>query len=115
MKIKGLKGRDVITDLFKHGKVIKAAPLLIRFQKDSTLPNLYIGVSVPKSKLKKAVDRNRVKRQLRAILQKNNAAVWDAFKQTGHQGMLLYLDNKIPERYVLESHLMLLLKLLKEN
>ena len=33
MKIKGLKGRDVITTLFKHGKVIKAPPLLIRFQK----------------------------------------------------------------------------------
>jgi len=115
MKIKGLKGRNVITTLFKHGKVVKALPLLIRFQKNNVLPNLHIGVSVPKSKLKKAVDRNRVKRQLRAILRKNNVAVWDAFDQTGHHGMLLYLDNKIPESTVLERHLLLLLKALKEN
>ena len=115
MKIKGLKGRDEITALFKYGNVVKAPPLLIRFQKNNTLSNLHLGVSVPKSKLKKAVDRNRVKRQLRAVLQKNKAVVWNAFGQTGHHGMLLYLDNKIPESAVLESHLLLLLKALKEN
>jgi ribonuclease P protein component len=115
MKIKALKGREVITALFKQGAVVKAPPLLMRYQKNDALPNLHLGVSVPKTKFKKAVDRNRVKRQLRAILQKNQAAVCDAFEHTGHQGMLLYLDNKIPESSLLESHLLVLLKALKEK
>lgn len=115
MKIKALKGREVITALFKQGAVVKAPPLLMRYQKNDGLPSLQLGVSVPKTKFKKAVDRNRVKRQLRAILQKNQAAVCDAFEHTGHQGMLLYLDNKIPESTLLESHLLVLLKALKEK
>jgi len=53
-----------ISLLFKKGKVIKEYPLLLYTMNSSKKKVLF---SVPKKKVKRAVDRNRIKRQLREI------------------------------------------------
>jgi len=60
-----LKSRKLISEIFTSGETTKAYPLLARYvlntqnEIDSTI---MFGVSVPKRRFKKAVDRNRIKR-----------------------------------------------------
>lgn len=67
-KIKRLKGRDRITAIFDKGEYLHTPPLGVRFQKDTTATGVYVGVSVSKKRFPKAVDRNTIKRKLRACL-----------------------------------------------
>ena len=68
-KIKRLKGRDRITAVFEKGEFLRTSPLGVRFQKESTATKgVYLGVSVSKKRFPKAVDRNKIKRKLRASL-----------------------------------------------
>lgn len=70
-KIKRLKGRDRITAVFEKGEFVRTPPLGVRYQKESTTAKgLYLGVSVSKKRFPKAVDRNKIKRKLRACLEK---------------------------------------------
>ena len=59
-----LVDKKTISLLFKKGEVASSFPLLI-YSIDS--PSKKVLFSVPKKKVKKAVDRNRIKRQLKAI------------------------------------------------
>ena len=71
MKIKRLKGRDRIQELFLSGATLSVFPLLIRYKIGSTAGDCYVGVSVPKKKISKAVTRNRIKRQLWTLIRNN--------------------------------------------
>lgn len=72
MKTESLSKKEIISEkeaikkLFHQRKIIKKYPLLIYFGENSE-PHHRIVVSVPKRNFKKAVDRNRIKRQLREI------------------------------------------------
>jgi len=66
----------MIAELFKSGNTVKSFPIRIHFllheqAEDSTCQ---VAVSVPKRNFKRAVDRNRIKRQIREAyrLQKLN-------------------------------------------
>jgi len=61
-----LKSRKLITEVFNKGVAIKAYPLLaVSYSYSSSQAVCKAGFSVPKKKVKLAVDRNRVKRQVR--------------------------------------------------
>jgi len=60
-----LKGKTNVDLLFETGLVIHTKTLLLKTIKDEKKQALFIGVSVPKRLFKKAVDRNKIKRQLR--------------------------------------------------
>ncbi len=53
---------------FKKEKAFIVKHLFLRLIEDETSSDLYAGVSVSKRNFKKAVDRNRIKRQLRGVL-----------------------------------------------
>ena len=60
-----------IQALFKEGKSIKKYPLkLIYLPLDKALTPTQVLISVPKKKLKRAVDRNRIKRLIRESYRK---------------------------------------------
>ena len=59
-----LVDKKEIALLFQKGRIVKSLPLLIYSMNSSKKKILF---SVPKKKVKKAVDRNRIKRQLREI------------------------------------------------
>jgi ribonuclease P protein component len=62
-----LTGETVVTELFLHGASFIAYPVRVVWSASKSVysPSLKVLMSVPKKKLKHAVDRNRVKRLLR--------------------------------------------------
>ena len=66
--LKRLKSKIIIDRLFQEGEGLHSKHLFLRLIEDETSSDLYAGVSVSKRNFKKAVDRNRIKRQLRDVL-----------------------------------------------
>ena len=66
--LKRLKSKTVIDRLFLEGEGVHSKHLFVRLIQEKESPYLYAGVSVSKRNFKKAVDRNRIKRQLRIAL-----------------------------------------------
>ncbi|MGV6828842.1 MAG: ribonuclease P protein component [Flavobacteriales bacterium] len=64
-KSEKLKSRKAIELLFQQGKTITKHPLKVIFLKTPLAEQSKAAFAVPKRNFKKAVDRNRVKRQLR--------------------------------------------------
>lgn len=62
-----LCGRQLMDRLFKEGKSVTCFPLKVLLLSTDTHEGLLVMFSVPKKKLRHAVDRNRVKRQLREL------------------------------------------------
>ena len=91
---KSLKSTKIIDSLFANGETIIAYPIRLVYKKNITLNNQNIQVSftVPKKKIKNAVDRNYIKRLMR-----------ESFRKQQHQPnlkniamMWIYLDKKKP-------------------
>ena len=66
--LKRLKSKYAIEHLFSEGKVLSTKHLIFRITKQDEADAFYVGVSVSKKNFKKAVNRNRIKRQLRVAL-----------------------------------------------
>ena len=67
---------------------------MLRYKVTTTGSDIHLGISVPKSKFDKSVDRNRIKRQLRALVHQEGDALFRGLDGQGLIGMLLYLDEK---------------------
>lgn len=72
-KTERLKSRKVIENLFAKGDKISNFPIkLIYLKNENTLTTVHqVGFSVPKRSIKKAVDRNKIKRRMREAYRKN--------------------------------------------
>ena len=69
-KYERLKSRKDIETLFRTGKAFFISPLKIIYLElpsQSGMPPIQFGVSAPKRNFKRAVDRNLIKRRIRAI------------------------------------------------
>ena len=87
-----LKGKELIDALFRKGTVLRSKHLLLRVLESKASENeLYVGVSVPKRNFKRAVDRNKIKRQLRIALKKAEGNI-----PFGGACMLIYTGRKHP-------------------
>ncbi len=69
-----LKSRTLIKRVFEEGKVIKAYPILIKYVEIDKEKHL-VSVNVSKRIFKKAVDRIRLKRQLREAYRLNKSSL----------------------------------------
>tara|TARA_B100000767_G_scaffold263225_1_gene276744 strand:- start:1734 stop:2069 length:336 start_codon:yes stop_codon:yes gene_type:complete len=68
LTLKRLKGKDLIDALFRKGNKILSKNLMLKvLESPKGDKTLRIGVSVPKRNFRRAVDRNRIKRQLRVV------------------------------------------------
>ena len=67
-----LKNKKKIKLIFDKGEIIKKAPIFLKFYDFNDNENGY-AVSVPKKHFKSAVSRNKIKRQLREIINKQAA------------------------------------------
>lgn len=76
-KAERLRSRKTISLLFKKGKAISTHPVRMVWLQIANRENtiLQFGVAVPKKNFKKAVDRNRLKRQMREAMRKNKLSV----------------------------------------
>lgn len=85
-----LKSRKIIKHIFEQGKSIKTYPLLIRYV-ESNLEYQQVGVSVSKRNFKNAVDRNRIKRQLREAYRLHKSQLSN--KGKNYSIMILYIGK----------------------
>lgn len=112
-----LRLRKEIDDLFASGKAIKAFPVRAIYQ-FVPLPGepLQIAVSVPKRMVKLAVNRNRIKRQMREVFRLNSHQLKHHLIGNNKrlQVMFVYTSKESPEYAVLESKIILILQRLQE-
>lgn len=62
-----LKDKQRFQEVYLHGKFFSSGPLIIKFAPNNTKES-HFGFAVGKSYSKKAVERNRMKRVLRAVV-----------------------------------------------
>jgi ribonuclease P protein component len=85
-----LKSRIAFGKLFKNGKSVKHFPIrLVYVEWPSNSPTqVQVAFSVPKKRFKNAVDRNRIKRQMREAYRLNRAHF---LTEPKHQWALLFI------------------------
>ncbi|MCB0706163.1 MAG: ribonuclease P protein component [Saprospiraceae bacterium] len=100
-RIERLKSRKLIGQLFQDGLAVKAFPLRFiwkEISEEQSLSPVQFTVSVPKRRFKRAVDRNRLKRQIRESYRLRKATLYQQLPD-GKRYVLLVLfvgSEKIP-------------------
>jgi ribonuclease P protein component len=95
-----LKSRKAIERLFEEGSKSKHFPILLVYRfTDSDERKVMFSVST--RNFKKAVDRNRIKRQMREIYRLHRKE-WFLNDHRGIHCCFIYLSNRIPEYKQLE-------------
>ncbi len=81
----------MISKIFSEGAVVKSFPIRIQFifHDSKELPVCQMGVSVPKRNFKKAVDRNRIKRQIREAYRLNKSGFIQKLVMSNKQGAIM--------------------------
>jgi len=113
----------LIEALFDNGKsqAITAFPVRVVFQQTERKPNttevpVQVLISVPKKRFKHAVDRNRVKRQIREAYRHHKQILWE--RQPENQQLLLCFiwlsDRHYATKYV-EKRIVSLLQRIAER
>ena len=98
--IKKLKGKAKFDYLFKEGEINHEGDLLMRTKKDPSMSFLEVGVSVSKKLFFRAVDRNRIKRQMRVSLKKiEKDLLFDGLC------LVIYTGKEIPKIGVLSDQM----------
>lgn len=68
-KSERLSGKKLLGEIHREGKAVKAFPFILLYKPcsfESAVP-AKLAISIPKRKVKKAVDRNRMRRQVREV------------------------------------------------
>ncbi|MDP2089273.1 MAG: ribonuclease P protein component [Flavobacteriaceae bacterium] len=90
-----LIGKNLFEQLFSEGKQLKIFPfrlLYLKTELDTRYP-AQVALAVPKRLIKKAVHRNRIKRQMREAYRKNKQAVYDELSEN-YVFIITFMDNK---------------------
>ena len=105
-----LKSKKLISKLFTDGNSIKVFPLRMVYLQTEHTSNFpaQIGVSVPKRKFKKAVDRNKIKRLLRESYRTQKNIMYSNIDQP-YVFMISYLAKEEWNYHDIEKKMTLLL------
>lgn len=119
-----LHGRDAVEKLFKDAGSrsmvafpVRVVYVLVPPQAD-TCVNTRMLVSVPKRQFKRAVKRNRVKRQVREAYRKHKHGLIEAVSSIGERHLSLafvWLDSKLYDTSVVEKKVEKLLLRIEEK
>jgi ribonuclease P protein component len=109
-----IKSKILIDKLFNDGnsRAMTVFPLRFVYVTNESNETNNILISVPKRYLKHAVDRNKVKRQIREAYRKNKDIIAD---RNDISMAFIWIDNKIQNTGVVESKVKKLLHQLSER
>lgn len=119
-KAERLNGKSVIEKLFAGGsKSFSIFPLRVVFMniEKSEKSQASILISVPKKRFKRAVKRNRVKRQVREAYRKNKHELLNVLKEKeyGIAIAFIYLSNELyPTDKIEETTTLIIEKLIRK-
>jgi ribonuclease P protein component len=110
-KLEKLSHKASIDSIFqKKGKSIYKSPILFAYYKtdlETPFP-CQLMVSVGKRKFKKAVDRNRIKRQITDVYRRHKYRMYEAVGPENKYAIgILFLGKRHPEQADLEKKLIL--------
>ena len=119
-KTERLNSRLLIERLFAGGsKSLPAFPLRIVYMpvENDSLPTVSLLISVPKKRFKRAVKRNRVKRQVREAYRLHKSLLTRKLEASGQKVVLafIWLDNELHPSAVVEDKVKKLLQLTAER
>ncbi|MCP3660282.1 MAG: ribonuclease P protein component [Bacteroidetes bacterium] len=99
-KIASLKNKKLISDLFKSSNTIKVYPLKLYFLNgnDYDVNEDKVLYSVPKKIIKRAIERNLIKRRIKESL-RSQFEILKIKKQTLILGFVYIGNNKQEEKY----------------
>lgn len=113
-----LKSKKKIDLLFSKGKSINAFPIRAIYFSTKELNDMSVntGVSVPKKKIKLAVNRNLLKRRMREAYRLNNQALKNQLKgkEEGLDLMFVYTSKQISSYKEIEDKIKVILARLTE-
>ncbi|MCP4122518.1 MAG: ribonuclease P protein component [Bacteroidetes bacterium] len=114
-----LKSKRIIDELFTRGRVIAVNQVKLMWI-ETKLPvqvPVQIGVTAPKKRFNRAVDRNRIKRRMREVIRLHKADLIEHIGIGNRQFalMFLYTGNEIPTYSLLEEKIIEVLGRLKEE
>jgi ribonuclease P protein component len=113
-KAERLRSRKTIAQLFSKGNAISAAPIRMVWIQAGNADNsvFQFGVSVPKKNFKRAVDRNRLKRQMREVVRKNKLLVKNILTEKNKPCamMFVFTGKEKAEFKEIESQIVLILQ-----
>jgi ribonuclease P protein component len=95
-----------IEGVFASKKKIHVFPLLSHIvNTEANAPGFAVILSVPKKKIKKAHDRNRIRRLIRESLRRNKSLIEASAeaKKIHIQFSIVYLWNEIPDQAFIET------------
>jgi ribonuclease P protein component len=106
--------------LFGSSCSFKSFPLRVLYEKKyprSSKTGVSVLISVPKKKIKKAVQRNRIKRLIRETYRLNKTILTDFQKEAGYDLCVafIYLGQEIPDFRDLEQTMQNMLMTLKDR
>jgi ribonuclease P protein component len=84
-----------LASLFKKGSFFVSKPLHFKYIiEDADTMSIQAGFSVPKRRFKRAVDRNRIKRQIREVHRLNQHILKESFLNSPKKISVLYIFAK---------------------
>ena len=115
-----LNSKIIIEKLFSGGsKSLPEFPLRIVYMtvEEESLPTVSLLISVPKKRFKRAVKRNRVKRQIREAYRKNKFILKDALEKENKKAAIaiIWLGNELYDSSEIETKVAKLLQLTAEK
>lgn len=112
-KSERLRSRKTIALLFSKGNAIAASPVRMVWVEavNADDSSFQFAVSVPKKKFKRAIDRNRLKRQMREAVRKNKFTVINILKEKNKPCamMFIFTGKEKAEYSEIESQIILIL------
>ena len=111
-----LSSKKIIASLFNEGDYLYSFPLKIQYRfikRQDDSPALF-SVSVPKKKIKKAVNRNLLKRRIREAYRLNKHTLYIKIPK-GYQlvFMIIYLSDSLEKYPVIEKSIKKLISKIK--
>ena len=113
-KSEKLKSAKTIERLFEEGRAITEFPVKLIYIEQKTGQNTQAAFAVSKRNFKSAVDRNRIKRQLREAYRLHKQLL-SANTGKNFAFLLLYISKDKPQYANLEKPMRVLLKKLRDE